>query len=89
MGKRALVALVKRCFVSVSVLCFFSLAEPLVGLQCVIMVFPDHTHLRFWNSQQSNSLEGLNMFNGISYKRSPTSRCTTYKLKTKKEIKQR
>ena len=32
------------CLVSVYVMWFF-LMESWVGLQCVIMVFPDHTHL--------------------------------------------
>ena len=34
------------CECSVSVL-WLSLAVPRVGLQCVILVFPDHTHLHF------------------------------------------
>ena len=33
-----------RCLVIVNVLRFF-LAVPWVGLQCVIVFFPDHTHL--------------------------------------------
>ena len=47
--KRELVALLNLsswCFVTVSVLWLFH-TVPLVGLQCVIVVFPDHTHLRF------------------------------------------
>ena len=49
MGKRELVAYLKLsswCLVTVSVLWHF-LAVPWVGLQCVIEVFPDHTHLLF------------------------------------------
>ena len=33
-----------RCLVTVNVLWLF-LTVPWVGLQCVIVVFPDHTHL--------------------------------------------
>ena len=47
--KRELVALLLLsyiCLVTVNVLLpFFTV--PWVGLQCVIVVFPDHTHLRF------------------------------------------
>ena len=35
-----------RCLVTVNVLWLF-LTVPWVGLQCVIVVFPDHTHLPF------------------------------------------
>ena len=35
-----------RCLVTVNVMCIF-LMVPSVGLQCVIVVFPDHTHLLF------------------------------------------
>ena len=45
--KRKLVALLLlsyRCIVTINVLWLF-LAVPWVGLQCVIVVFPDHTHL--------------------------------------------
>ena len=35
-----------RCIVIVNILWLF-LAVPWVGLQCVIVVFPDHTHLLF------------------------------------------
>ena len=38
-----------RCVVAVCVLWLF-LAVPWVALQCVIMVFPDHTHLLFENT---------------------------------------
>ena len=44
--KRKLVALLLlsyRCIVTINVLCLF-LAVPRVGLQGVIVVFPDHTH---------------------------------------------
>ena len=50
MGKRELLALLKlssRCLVIASVLWLF-LAVRWVGLQCVIVVFPDHTHLLFY-----------------------------------------
>ena len=43
--KRKLVALLLlsyRCIVTINVLCLF-LTVPWVGLQCVIVVFPDHT----------------------------------------------
>ena len=45
--KRKLVALLLLscgCIVTINVLWLF-LTVPLVGLQCVIVVFPDHTHL--------------------------------------------
>ena len=48
--KRKLVALLLlsyRCIVTVNVLWLF-LMVPLVGLQCVMVVFPDHTHLLFF-----------------------------------------
>ena len=47
--KREMVALLLLsygCLVTVKVMCFF-LTVPLVGLRCVIVVFPDHTHLLF------------------------------------------
>ena len=47
--KRKLVALILlsyRCIVTITVLWLF-LTVPCVGLQCVIVVFPDHTHLPF------------------------------------------
>ena len=55
--KRELVALLLlpyRCHVTVNVLWPF-LAVPWVGLKCVIVVFPDHTHLLF-HSVYNNSL---------------------------------
>ena len=58
--KRKLVALLLlsyRCIVTINVLWLF-LTVPWVGLQYVILVFPDHTHLLFnicfglwWNIQ--------------------------------------
>ena len=50
--KRKLVALLLlsyRCIATVNVLWLF-LMVPWVGLQCVIVVFPDHTHLPFARS---------------------------------------
>ena len=47
--KRKLVALLLlsyRCIVTINVLCLI-LTVPRVGLQCVIVIFPDHTHLLF------------------------------------------
>ena len=47
MMKRKMVAFLLmsfRCLVTVNVLWFF-LTVPLVGLQCMIVVFPDHAHL--------------------------------------------
>ena len=42
----ALLILSYRCIVAINVLWLF-LMVPWVGLQCVIVVFPDHTHLPF------------------------------------------
>ena len=42
----ALLLLSYRCIVTINVLWLF-LTVPWVRLQCVIMVFPDHTHLLF------------------------------------------
>ena len=42
----ALLLLSHRCIVTINVLWLFP-TVPLVGLQCVIVVFPDHTHLLF------------------------------------------
>ena len=49
MGKRELVAFIysSRCPVTVIVL-WRILKMPWVGLQCVIVVFPDHTYLLLW-----------------------------------------
>ena len=43
----ALLLLSYRCIVTISVLWLF-LTVPWVGLQCVIVVFPDQTHLLFY-----------------------------------------
>ena len=68
--KRKLVALLLlsyRCFVTINVLWLF-LAVPWVGLQCVIVVFPDHTHLLFVvNSFMENSI-GLKRVNNTYFK---------------------
>ena len=48
-GKRELVALPLlsyECLVAVNVLWLF-LTVPWVGLQCVVVVFPDHSHLLY------------------------------------------
>ena len=48
--KRKLAALLLfsyRCSVTIKVMWLF-LTVPWVGLQCVIVVFPDHTHLLFY-----------------------------------------
>ena len=42
----ALLLLPYRCIATINVLWFF-LAVPSVGLQCVIVVFPYHTHFTF------------------------------------------
>ena len=42
----ALLLLSYRCMVTIHVLWLF-LAVPWVGMQCVSVVFPDHTHLLF------------------------------------------
>ena len=52
--KRKLVALLLlsyRCIVTITVLCLF-LTVPWVGLQFVIVVFPNHTHLLFWKHNE-------------------------------------
>ena len=49
--KRKLVALLLLCIVTINVIWLY-LTVPLVGLQCVIVVFPAHTHLilcLLWN----------------------------------------
>ena len=51
--KRILVALLLlsyRCIVTINVLWLF-LTVPWIGLQCVIVVFPDHTHLLINNQK--------------------------------------
>ena len=47
MRRRELVTL---CLVTVSESCLF-LVMPWGGLQCVIVVFPGHTHLVFWHKR--------------------------------------
>ena len=66
--KRKLVALLLlsyRCIVYVNVLWLF-LTVLWVGLQCVIVVFPDHTHLPYGYSYpvayHSNTLQIFQMF---------------------------
>ena len=52
--KRKLVSLLLLsyiCIVTINVLWLF-LTVPWAGLQCVIVVFPDHTHLLFDKSQK-------------------------------------
>ena len=44
----ALLLLSYGCLVTVNILCLF-LAVPWVGLRCVLVVFPDHTHLLYEN----------------------------------------
>ena len=61
MGNRELVALLglsSGCLVTVSVLWLF-LTVPWVGMQCVIVVFPDHTHLLFLQSSRSWLLNSI------------------------------
>ena len=52
--KRKLVAVLLLscilCIVTINVMWLF-LTVPWVGLQCVTVVFPDHTHLLFYTSQ--------------------------------------
>ena len=62
MGKRAPVALLSLsswCLVTVGVLWFF-LAMPWVGLRCVIVVYPDRTHLLFLR-ESGSELSFLNV----------------------------
>ena len=56
--KRKLVTLLLLsyiCIVAINVLWLF-LTVPWVGLQCVIVVFPDHTHLLFDKSRKLMTL---------------------------------
>ena len=46
-GKRELAALLSLSSWCLVIVVWFFLAVPRVGLQFVIVVFPDHTHLRF------------------------------------------
>ena len=48
MGKRELVALLSLSSWCLMIVVWLFLAVPLVCLQCVIVVFPDHTHLLFY-----------------------------------------
>ena len=47
----ALLLLSYGCLVTVNVLLLF-LTVPCVGLHCVIVVFPGHTHLPFYETEQ-------------------------------------
>ena len=66
--KRKLVALLLlsyRCIVTINVLWLF-FTVPWVGPQCVIVVFPDHTHLLFNITMNGNPCKLFkNTFNGI------------------------
>ena len=48
MGKRELIALLSLSPWCLVIVVWLFLAVPLVCLQFVIVVFPDHTHLLFW-----------------------------------------
>ena len=52
MGQRALVALLclSSCCLVTDIGLWHFLMVPWVGLQCVIVVFPDQNHLLFWSS---------------------------------------
>ena len=52
-----LLLLHSSCYVSDSVLCLFLIV---LSLQCVIVVFPDHTHLLFIVQTHSASIVTLN-----------------------------
>ena len=57
--KRKLIALLLLshiCIVTINVLWRF-ITVPWVGLQCVIVVFPDHTHLLFYMDINTNYLK--------------------------------
>ena len=65
--KRKLVALLLlsyRCIVTTNVLWLFLITVPWVGLQCVIVVFLDHTHLSsaVADIQQQHMKEELSYF---------------------------
>ena len=49
-GLAALLLLYYSCLVSVYVLWFFP-TVPWIGIQCVIVVFPDHTHVLTLSSE--------------------------------------
>ena len=48
MGKRELVVLLSLSSWCLVIVVWLFLAVPWVGLQFVIVVFPDYTHLQFW-----------------------------------------
>ena len=52
MGKRELVALLSLSFWCLVIIVWLFLVVPLVCLQFVIVVFPDHTHLLFFRVSQ-------------------------------------
>ena len=53
MGKRGLVALLclSSLFLVIVIVLWLFLTGSLVGLQCAIVVFPDHTHLTFFSKK--------------------------------------
>ena len=59
MGKRELVALLYLSFwcLVIVILLWLFLTVPWVGQQCVIVVFPDHTHLLFLGDRRSKLLQ--------------------------------
>ena len=67
--KRKLIALLLlsyRCCATVNVLRLF-LPLPWVGMECVIVIFPDHTHLHFKNKLVSSAVN-LSSYYGIMAK---------------------
>ena len=56
----ALLLLSYRCIVTINIL-WLSLTVPWVGLQCVIVVLTDHTHLLFGTSIFSKLYEALHI----------------------------
>ena len=73
--KRKLVALLLlsyRCIVTINVLWLF-LIVPWVGLRCVILVFPDHTHLRLEENPSSYRLAAKVLLTcGASFRSNPS-----------------
>ena len=61
----ALLLLSCKCLVAVYVLWFF-LTVPCVGLQCVIVVFPDHTHLHFDSARMATKERGLSLMEALT-----------------------
>ena len=57
-------AFISLCFVTVNVLWLFP-TMPWVGLQCVIVVFSDNTHLLFYNPQADRAKENHILSNFI------------------------